>query len=36
MKFWYTIWMYAGPDFQINNIEKPPSYKYLFFLKLFE
>ena len=34
MKFWYTIWMDGGSDFQMNNIEKHPSYKYLVFLKL--
>ena len=36
MKFWYKIWIYGGTDFQSNNIEKHPSHKYLFFLKLFE
>ena len=36
MKFWYKIWMYGGTDFQSNNIEKHPSHKYLFFLKLFK
>ena len=36
MKFWYIIWMYGSSDFQSNNIEKVPSHKYLFFLKLLE
>ena len=22
IKYWYTVWMYGGSDFQINNIEK--------------
>ena len=36
MKSWCAIYMYGGSHFQSNNIEKHPSYKYLFFLKLLE
>ena len=36
MKFWYKTWMHGGTDFRRNNIEKHPSHKYLFFLKLFK
>ena len=36
MKFWYLIWMYGGSDIKDKNIEKQPSHKYLFFLKLLE
>ena len=36
IKFWYTIWMYGGSDFQSKNIQKRLFHKYLFFLKLLE
>ena len=36
IKFWCIIWMCGFSDFQSNNIEKPFSHKYLFFLKLLE
>ena len=36
MKFWYLIWMYGGSNIHGNIIQKHPSHKYLFFLKLLE
>ena len=34
MKFWYTICMNGGTDFQSNNIEKHPTHNCLFSLTL--